>query len=92
MINELDNGPFDINLTADLVNQERDIDFYIKFSNIDVERLSNFLLINIDTLLGVLSYEGQHSLKIKTDFIALNVVKGRFSGIDVNLEKDDVHL
>jgi hypothetical protein len=92
MIGELNDGPIDINLTADLVNQEGDVDFYTKFSNIDVEKFSNFLPKNIDTLLGVLSYEGLHSLNIEKDYIALNVAKGRFSGIDVNYEKDDVHV
>jgi hypothetical protein len=92
IVGELDDAPIDINLTADLVNQEGNMDFYMKFSKIDVERFSNFLPKNIDTLLGVLSYEGQHSLKIKKNYITLNVAKGRFSGIDVNLEKDDVHV
>jgi hypothetical protein len=92
IIGELDNGPININMTADLINQEGGINFDVNISNIDVERFSSFLPKDIDTLLGVLSYKGKHSLKIEGDSIVLNVEKGRFSGSDVNLGKGDVHL
>ena len=92
IIGELDGGPIDMNMTADLINQEGGIEFDLNISNIDVERFSSFLPMNIDTFLGLLSYKGKHNLKIEGNSIVLNVERGRFSGTNVNLGKDDVYL
>jgi hypothetical protein len=92
IIGELDGGPIDINMTADLINQQGGVEFDLNISNIDVERFSSFLPKDIDTFIGVLSYKGKHSLKIEGESIVLNVEKGRFSGTNVDLGKDDVHL
>lgn len=92
IVGELDGGPIDINMTADLINQQGGVEFDLNISNIDVERFSSFLPMNIDTFLGVLSYKGKHNLKIEGNSIVLNVERGRFSGTNVNLGKDNVHL
>ena len=92
VIGELDNGPIDINMTADLVNQEGGINFDVNVSNIDVEKFSNFLPKDIDSLLGMLSYKGKHSLKIEGETIILSVENGHFSSTGINLAKDDVHV
>jgi hypothetical protein len=92
IVGELDGGPIDINMTADLINQQGGVEFDLNISNIDVERFSSFLPKDIDSFIGVLSYKGKHSLKIQGESIVLNVEKGRFSGANVDLGKDDVHL
>lgn len=92
ILGELDGGPIDINMSADLINQQGGVEFDLNISNIDVERFSSFLPKDIDSFIGVLSYKGKHSLKIEGESIVLNVETGRFSGANVDLGKDDVHL
>lgn len=92
ILGELDGGPIDINMSADLINQQGGVEFDLNISNIDVERFSSFLPKDIDSFIGVLSYKGKHSLKIEGESIVLNVETGRFSGANVDLGKDDIHL
>jgi hypothetical protein len=89
---ELDNAPIDISMTADLVNQEGGIDFDVNISKLELEKFIDFLPKDIDSLLGVLSYKGKHRLNIADGSMVLNIEKGHFSGIDVNVIKDDIHV
>jgi hypothetical protein len=89
---ELDNAPIDIRMTADLINQKGGIDFDVNISNVEVEKFIDFLPKDIDSLLGVLSYKGKHRLNIAEGSMVLNIEEGHFSGIDVNVIKDDVHV
>ncbi|MFT4610343.1 MAG: hypothetical protein ACI8VY_001375 [Cellvibrionaceae bacterium] len=89
---ELDNAPIDISMTADLINQAGGIDFDVNISNVEVEKFIDFLPKDIDSLFGVLSYKGKHRLIIAEGSFILNIEKGHFSGIDVNVKKDDIHL
>jgi hypothetical protein len=89
---ELDNAPIDISMTADLINKKGSIDFDVNISNVEVEKFIDFLPKDIDSLLGVLSYKGKHRLNIAEGSMVLNIEEGHFSGIDVNVIKDDIHV
>jgi hypothetical protein len=89
---ELDNAPINIRMTADLINQEGTLDFDVDISNVEIEKFFDFLPKDIDSLLGVLSYKGKHRLNIEEGSMVLDIEKGHFSGVDVNVIKDDVHI
>jgi hypothetical protein len=92
VLGELDNALIDISLTADFIDQEGGINFDVNISNIEVDKFSDFLPKDIDSLLGLLSYKGKHRLNIEGDSTVLNIEKGNFSGIDVNFIKDNIHV
>lgn len=92
MMAELDGGPVDINMTAELINQQGGIDFDLNLTDIDIERFDNFLPQGIDTLVGMLNYSGKHSIKIENESVVLNIKRGRFTGADVRLGKGDAHV
>ena len=89
---ELDNAPIDISITADLINQKGGIDFDVNISNLEVEKFIDFLPKDLDSLLGVLSYKGKHRLNIAEGSMVLNIEEGHFSGIDVNVIKEGIHV
>ncbi|MEH6450612.1 MAG: DUF748 domain-containing protein [Oleispira sp.] len=89
---ELDNRPVEITVNVDFLETHRNIDFDVNISNVDVNRFSHLLPQDIDSLNGLVSYQGQHRLKMQDDSIILNVQTGRLTGTGVNVGKEGAHI
>jgi hypothetical protein len=89
---ELDNRPVEITVNIDFLETHRNIDFDVNVSNVDVNRFSYLLPQDIDSLNGLVSYQGRHRLKMQDDLIILNVQAGRLTGTGINVGKEGAHI
>jgi len=89
---ELDSRPVEITVSVDFLEKHRNIDFDVNISNVDINRFSHLLPQDIDSLNGLVSYQGRHRLEMQDDSIELNIQTGRLTGTGINIGKEGAHI
>lgn len=92
ILSELDNAAVEIDVMINLLDLEGGIDFDVNISDVDVDRFNHLLPIDVDSVYGLLSYQGKHSLNIQGDSITLSIESGYLRGQGIDVGKEDIHI
>jgi hypothetical protein len=92
ILSALDNGAVEINLTVDLLDLQGAVNFEVNISDIDINKYDYLLPADVDSIQGLLSYQGQHSLHLQGDSIKLNIESGRLTAKGIDAGKEGVNI
>lgn len=89
---ELDQGPIDISIAANFVDMKGEAQIEVDIIDIDVERFSHLLPKDIDSLVGLVSYQGEQRFSMDDENLIFNIDEGSFSSKGLNAGKKDAHI